>query len=139
MSKQTKSTETVVTESIETPEQLEQFIEQTEAAIERTEEIVEQAEQVEASNPITLEQIIDTILEQFPNEGITPYLIAKAVNAALTVMGILKDGEPYSVRPQMIYNYDTNGLIVQGQKGLKRYSKDQVRTFAIKFVSKRNK
>jgi hypothetical protein len=128
---------TETTETIVEPEQLEQFIEQTEAAIERTEEIVEQADQVEASEPISLEQIIDTILEQFPNDQITPYLIAKAVNAALTVLGVLKQGEPYSVRPQMIYNYDTNGLIVAGSKKLKRYTKAQVRAFAIKFIQKR--
>lgn len=62
---------------------------------------------------------------------LTPYQIAKLINAKLVEVGLDE------IRPQMMYNYDKNGLIVKGQKGIKEYTLAEADEFVEKFTAKR--
>jgi hypothetical protein len=62
---------------------------------------------------------------------ITPYKIATIINKAFEVTNTEK-----RIPTQMMYNYDRNGLIVKGKKGVKAYTKDEVQTYVVKYTSK---
>lgn len=62
---------------------------------------------------------------------ITPYKIAVIVNKVFEANENTK-----RIPPQMMYNYDRNGLIAKGIKGAKAYNKDQVTAFVTKFTNK---
>jgi hypothetical protein len=79
----------------------------------------------------TLEDVLAEITKDLPDTEIKPYGIYTVIQTALKVMGSEKE-----IRPQMMYNYDRNGLIVKGKKGVKRYNKDEVVAFAKKYVAK---
>jgi hypothetical protein len=68
-------------------------------------------------------------------EGFTAYQIAQLINTKLISAGC----EP--IRPQMMYNYDRNGLIVKGSKDRvasgERYTTEEVMAFVNKFTTKR--
>lgn len=73
-------------------------------------------------------------------EGFTAYMVATIVNVELTARGLDE------IRPQMMYNYDRNGLIngQKGQNGLERngklgYTTPEVVAFANKFADMRQK
>jgi len=71
-------------------------------------------------------------------EGFTAYMVATIVNEELRKRGLEE------IRPQMMYNYDKNGLIngTKGQNGQERngtfgYTTEEVIAFANKFASMR--
>lgn len=64
-------------------------------------------------------------------EDITPYRVHELANVLFDRLG-----SEYRVRPQMMYNYDRNGLIVKGLKDAKRYTAAQVAEFLARFVSR---
>lgn len=90
---------------------------------------VEESEETELS----VEDIVKELTsEVFGNETvITAYKIHNVINEVFKVLGIAK-----VVPPQMMYNYDRNGLIVKGKKGVKRYTADEVYAFVTKYVNK---
>jgi hypothetical protein len=82
-----------------------------------------------------------TSAEILASEGqtIKPYGVYIVLRDQLTELGELARAE--SLRPQMMYNYDRNGLIVKGRaakvtKEAGRYTTDEVRTFVQKWVKK---
>lgn len=85
---------------------------------------------------VSLESVVDDILETIQGELLTMYLVAKVLNAALEVFDVRKGGEPYRVRPQMVYNYNKNKMVVKGMVA-DRATKAQTKEFVVRFVSKR--
>ena len=78
---------------------------------------------------------IQVIESYVTNESYTPYEISKVLNQ------ILKDsGSDRTIRPQMMYNYARNGLIVRGEKifgeSLRRITKIEVISFIGRYVEK---
>jgi hypothetical protein len=72
------------------------------------------------------------------HEGFTAYMVATIVNVELANRGLEE------IRPQMMYNYDKNGLIngTKGQNALERegklgYTTEEVIAFANKFADMR--
>jgi hypothetical protein len=109
----------------------------------------EQMELIEESegSELTLEQVVDQVLDQLKLNEFTMYQIAKALNMVLEVIdaskGFGEDGEPlaYRVRPQMIYNYNRNKMVAQGTNGkgitlTESATLAQARAFIIKFSTK---
>lgn len=82
---------------------------------------------------ITVDSVIGELTETvFGTDGtISPYKVAKIVNAAFQALGVDK-----KIPPQMMYNYSKNGMLVKGIKGIKELDKDQVTAFVTKFVNK---
>lgn len=64
-------------------------------------------------------------------EGITPYQLASLINMELAGRGM----DP--IRPQMMYNYNRNGMIVKGVKNLDRFTVAQALEYVGKFVANR--
>lgn len=62
----------------------------------------------------------------------TPYEIHKIINV------LLQDGR--SIRPQMMYNYARNGMIVRGEKifkeSLRRITNEEVKSFLVRYCIK---
>lgn len=79
---------------------------------------------------------VETIRTRGQVENLTPFQIARLLNAKLAEVGAQKNGELYQVRPQMMYNYDKNGMIVKGLRGVKSYSLDEADEFIAKIVAK---
>lgn len=109
-------------------------------AIEDEADADEQGEQ-EVQMTLTLEQIVDQILEATWKAQPTLYTISTALNGVLEAIGATKDGKDYRVRSQMMYQYNSNKLIAKGSngKGVKidgAPTRDQARAFIIKFASK---
>jgi len=77
-----------------------------------------------------IEGLVREVVEALP-ETVSPYQIHSVINTVFEVLGSER-----TVRPQMMYNYDRNGLIVKGAKGVKRYAHEEVVAFATKFVTK---
>lgn len=94
---------------------------------------IDTEESVEESAPLTIEEIVQSLTEDM-GESITPYAIHRVINSTFEVLGVQKE-----IRPQMMYNYDRNGLIVKGSKGIKKYTNLQVQEFAVKYVTKHSK
>lgn len=86
---------------------------------------------IEIPAAFTVEQFVADLVDGIDTDEITPYVLHKVVNTTLEVMGL-----DYRVRPQMMYNYAANGMIVKGQKGLKRFTRIQVAEFTIRFVNR---
>lgn len=75
---------------------------------------------------------LDKVLENCVTEDTyTCYRVAKVFNAVLSHMDLDKQ-----IRPQMVYNYDTNGLIVKGKKNVRKYGKSEVRSWIKRYVQK---
>lgn len=81
---------------------------------------------------VTPQQIIRTLMEKVQGDKITPYGIHTLVNGVMEILG-----NSYRVRPQMMYNYDRNGLISKGKKGAKEYTRTEVEAFVTKFTTRR--
>ena len=98
------------------------------AAVETAETVVE-----ETVEELTVADAIDSLLAvAFDGvETVTPYKIATLINGTFEVLGVAK-----RIPTQMMYNYDRNGMIVKGKKGVKAYSKDEVQTYMNKYVNK---
>lgn len=97
------------------------------------------AQEVEMT--LTLEQIVDMVLEATWKSSPTLYTISTALNGVLEAIEATKDGKPYRVRSQMMYQYNSNKLIAKNDqgKGVKidgAPTRDQARAFIIKFASK---
>lgn len=80
---------------------------------------------------VTVAQLVSDIVAGMTPEAWTPYQVSTVVNKALEAVGT-----EYRVRPQMMYNYDRNGMIVRGSKDKKRFTEDEVIAFATRFVEK---
>jgi hypothetical protein len=83
---------------------------------------------------VTLEDIVEALTETVfgDDETITPYKVHKIVNGAFEAME-----SDLRIPPQMMYNYDRNGMIAKGKKGAKAYNKDEVKAFALKYTNKK--
>jgi hypothetical protein len=81
----------------------------------------------------TLETVVAELVETVfgADETISPYKIAKVINGTFEAVGNTK-----RIPPQMMYNYDRNGMIVKGRKGSKEYNKDEVTTYVLKYANK---
>jgi hypothetical protein len=81
---------------------------------------------------INMQDILDRLTEETYN----PYGIWKVLNE------ILKENGAKEIRPQMMYNYAANGLIVSRDKiakeNLRPITKDEVATFLKKYCEKRD-
>lgn len=93
-------------------------------------EVVEAEDQTEASNTQTasLQQAVDAhvTLDEYK-----PYGIAKSLNAVLADLDL-----KVQVRPQMLYNYDRQGLIVPKRPNKKTYNRQEVKSWISKYVEK---
>jgi hypothetical protein len=91
----------------------------------------DEAEVVE-TDEVVLVDLIKDLVDGLPTvDQITPYQVHNVVNTVLEVLG-----SAYRVRPQMMYNYDRNGLIVKGRKGSKRFTSAEVVGFVTRFVNR---
>lgn len=77
--------------------------------------------------------VADKILSEMPEE-FTLYQLAKAVNKAREEVGV--EG---TVRPQMIYNYARNGMVVRGRKSTENVTRDQAQEFLTRYLDRTNK
>jgi hypothetical protein len=76
---------------------------------------------------------LDQIQSRGDVEGYTAYQIWRILSAAVTAEGLLTaKGVPAWTRPQMVYNYNRNGMVVPGQKNVDRFTRDQVEAFVTK-------
>lgn len=78
----------------------------------------------------TISQVMSQYGDEWENIGYTPYAVAQIINDTFVELGSDK-----SIRPQMMYNYARNGLI-NGVKGSKLYTAEEVGAFVIRYVSK---
>lgn len=78
---------------------------------------------------------IEKIMTRGAYEGFTPYMIATLINIELAKRGLEE------IRPQMMYNYDKNGIIngVKAQNKGRGYTTVEVNTFVTRFVEMRAK
>ena len=90
----------------------------------------EQNPNVEATSVLD-DLVRDLVFGAGTSEEMTPYLVHSIVNTVFEALEV-----EYRVRPQMMYNYDRNGLIVKGQKGKKRFTRDEVLDFVTRFVNR---
>lgn len=88
-------------------------------------------EEVEEPKEITLQDIVRQLVETMGNE-ITAYGIHSLVNATFKAKGVEKE-----IRPQMMYNYARNGMIVKGFKGTRLYTQVEAYEFVVKYTAKR--
>lgn len=87
-----------------------------------------------ANTKLTVEQI----MTRGQVEGFTAYQIHSIVNAMLEAQG----RADLKIIPQMMYNYDRNGMIVKGTKNVTKtrtFTTAEVEEFTAKFVSNRIK
>ena len=87
--------------------------------------------ETETEETVELDQMVEDLANEFGHDQITPYGIHSVINTVLETYGV----KP--IIPQMMYNYDRNGMIVKGSKGQKRYTRSEVTAYVIKFVTKR--
>src|SRR5690348_4747640 len=80
---------------------------------------------------VNLVDLVGDLVSELDGDEVTPYQVHSVINKALEALG-----SEYRVRPQMMYNYATNGLIVKGTKGLKRFTHQQVCDFVVRFVNR---
>lgn len=87
---------------------------------------------------LSLEDLVGDVVSALDtakyNGKVSPYQIHSVINTVLEALGAHEDK---FVRPQMMYNYDRNGLIVKGKSNVKRYDPDEVTAYVIKLVTKR--
>lgn len=112
---------------------------------EEQDETGEQIVEVELS----LEQIVDQILDASKQTEFTMYQIAKYLNKVLEVVDIQvmdKKNElvSYRIRPQMVYNYNRNKMVARNEAGkgitlTGSATLAQTRSFIIRFVAKQIK
>lgn len=88
----------------------------------------------------TLEVVVRDVINTFDG-NLTMYQVAKALNTVLEIMEVTKHGEAYRVRPQMMYNYNKNKLIVKGivLDTAEGATPEQAAEFITRFVNKLTK
>jgi hypothetical protein len=79
--------------------------------------------------------VIEQILADAPHQ-MTFYQLAKYLNSSLYQLEVTKNGSPYQVRPQMMYNYASSGMIVKGDKNAKSVTRLQAYEFICRFINK---
>lgn len=90
--------------------------------------------ETEETEELTVEETVTELVEALKDENVTAYGVWTVVMGAFKVLEIEK-----TVPSQMMYNYTRNGMIVKGKKGSAkdiRYTKDEVKAFATKYVTK---
>lgn len=83
-------------------------------------------EVISSETTVSLEMSLEKV---FKSDMYTPYAISRDMNVYFTQNGISKE-----IRPQMMYSYDKNGLIVKGQKNRKKYTKKDVIQFVASYI-----
>jgi hypothetical protein len=84
--------------------------------------------------PVSIDRIVElseTVKVDEETTGYTGYGIAKVINDTFKALG-----SDVTVTPQHVYNDATNGK-VNGVKGAKRFTDDEVETYVAKFVASR--
>lgn len=115
-------------------------LEQEELSIDREVDEDEQGDQ-EVQMTLTLEQIVDQIIEASKKTEFTLYALSVILNKTLEAIDAQKDGADYSVRSQMMYQYNKNKLVAKDAQG-KGVKVDglvtlaQARAFIIRFSAK---
>lgn len=86
---------------------------------------------IDANEINSIDDVVRHLLESVSDSVLlSPYAIAKIYNDYATIAGVPE------VRPQMMYNYSANGMIVKGSKkhNEHRYTKAETYVFLVKFV-----
>lgn len=86
---------------------------------------------------MTHETKINIVLDELdPTESYSAYQVHVVLNRVLKANGV--DG----VRPQMMYNYARNGMIVKGEKifgeTLRKFTSQEVAEFVVRYVTKKD-
>lgn len=123
-----KKTEATVTDTTAT--EIEEFLPMVDVDHDPS-HFAPEAEETEAEE-LTVESVVRDLVLTIPTKEITAYAIHTVINKALEVFN-----SNIQIRPQMMYNYARNGMIVKGHKGTRTYTQDEVIAFATKFVEKR--
>lgn len=80
-----------------------------------------------------ISEVVATLLNYPEGYAFSPYEIHKVINKIYLQVGWTE------IRPQMMYNYSTNGGIVHGVRkgpnGDHKYTKTQVQTFITKLIT----
>lgn len=80
------------------------------------------------------DQIIDLIVREIPTDTVNAYGIWKVLNRI-----VIANDRP-EIRPQMMYNYARNGMIVKGEKifgqTLREFTRQEVAEFIIRYASR---
>jgi hypothetical protein len=87
----------------------------------------------ETETELTAETVVAELVEALKDES-TAYNVAVLINKSFEILGVEK-----KIPTQMMYNYTKNGMIAKGKKGTAsniRYTKDEVKTFALKYINK---
>jgi hypothetical protein len=71
----------------------------------------------------------DLVAEHVTADVYTPYAAIKVVNGIIAAMGIER-----VLPPQMGYNYNRNGML--GAKGSKSVTADELKAWAVKYITK---
>lgn len=82
-----------------------------------------------------VDEVVRDLVEAYEG-SVTLYQVAKILNAALEIFDVQKNGELYQIRPQMMYNYNRNKMILKGSVIEGKVDKAIVQNFVTKFVSK---
>lgn len=82
---------------------------------------------INIDNILALSETVE--IEEVETDGITPYGVWKITKEVFGKVGI-----EFTLAPQMFYNYAKNGKI-NGVKGTKRYSEDEVEIFVAKMIA----
>lgn len=101
-----------------------------EQAVEGTDTFLRSIKQVTPVN-----EVVRDLVEAYDG-AVTLYQVAKILNAALEIFDVQKNGELYQVRPQMMYNYNRNKMILKGCVIEGKVDKVIVQDFVTKFVNK---
>jgi len=97
-----------------------------------TPEVEDTEEEVtEVPEPITLDELIATLVQTMGDE-ITAYGLHSLINHTFKAFGVDRE-----IPPQMMYNYARQGMIVKGHKGTRKYTQEEAYTFVLKYTAKR--
>lgn len=75
--------------------------------------------------------LVSAELSNYSSATLTLYQVAKIINKIFSNFGIAE------IRPQMMYNYSNNGLVVKGKKDSSPISKEDAAKFITKFINKK--
>jgi hypothetical protein len=83
-----------------------------------------------------IDQLVSDIVDATESDDFTAYGVWRVLTDALEAAGVEK-----KIPSQMMYNYSKNGLISKAKKGDMKvhYTADEVKAFAIRYVSKHSK
>lgn len=87
---------------------------------------------------IDADVVIASRFESVPDSDMTMYQVAKIVNDVLKSLNVQKNEENYTVRPQMIYNYNRNKMIVKGRT-VEKVTRNEAFEFVTRFIKRVSK